>query len=109
MLTKSLFEMTLALAVVITVIFISAYLFRRVNQQLFKGNHLLKAISSVPVGQRERVVVFQAGEKQFLLGVTPTSISLIHEFAEPLIVDAALSTVSFKAQLSSILKKGERE
>lgn len=109
MLTKSLFEMTLALAVVIAIIFAIAYIFRRVNQQYFMGNNLLKAISSVAIGQRERIVVFQAGEKQFLLGVTTSSITLLHEFSEPLIIEAPLSTISFKEQLAKIVKKGAKE
>ena len=44
----------------------------------------LRVVASLPVGQRERVVVVQVGERQLMLGVAPGRVALIHELAESL-------------------------
>lgn len=43
-----------------------------------------RVVSSLPVGQRERVVVLQIGEQQFVLGVAPGHVNLLHRLEEPL-------------------------
>jgi flagellar protein FliO/FliZ len=45
---------------------------------------VFRVIASLQVGQRERVVVVQVGDRQVLLGVAPGRVGLIQELAEPL-------------------------
>jgi flagellar protein FliO/FliZ len=39
----------------------------------------LRVVASLPIGQRERAVVIQVGERQLLLGVAPGRVALLHE------------------------------
>ena len=41
-------------------------------------------VSSLAVGQRERVVVIQVGGRQLMLGVAPGRVEKLHELDEPL-------------------------
>jgi flagellar protein FliO/FliZ len=43
-----------------------------------------RVVASLPVGQRERVVVVQVGKQQIMLGVAPGRVDVVHELAEPL-------------------------
>lgn len=76
-------SMLTSLFVVVIIIFISAFLLKRFQlAQPVQGG--LKIISSLPLGTKERLVVIQAGDKQVVVGVTPSSINLITELEEPL-------------------------
>jgi len=44
----------------------------------------LNVVSVLSLGQRERIVVVQAGEEQLLLGVTSTQITTLHVLETPL-------------------------
>lgn len=43
-----------------------------------------RVVATLPVGQRERVVVVQVGDRQVMLGVAPGRVDMVHELAEPL-------------------------
>lgn len=66
--------------------------FNGVSSQL-SGN--MRVISSVGVGQRERVVLLQVGEEQILVGVGPGNVRKIHAFDEPVVEPLASTTPSF--------------
>lgn len=44
----------------------------------------LRVVASLPVGQRERVVVVQVGQRQLMLGVAPGRVALLQELGESL-------------------------
>ena len=60
------------------------YLPRFGGARAFEGSSF-RVVSSLAVGQRERVVVIQAGERQLMLGVAPGRVEKICEFEEPLL------------------------
>jgi flagellar protein FliO/FliZ len=49
----------------------------------------------VGVGQRERAVLVQVGEQQFLLGVGPGNVRILHIFDEPAVTSTSSSTPNF--------------
>ena len=51
---------------------------------LLGGSRQLKIVASLALGQRERVVVVQVGDEQWLLGVTAQQISGLGKLAQPL-------------------------
>ena len=69
----------------------------------------LSIVRQLPVGTRERVVIVQAGEEQFLVGVTSQSVQLISKLETPLnqeeLGKSALANTPFATQLTQILKK----
>ena len=55
----------------------------------------MRVVSSVGVGQRERAVLVQVGEQQFLLGVGPGNVRTLHIFDEPAVTPTSSSTPNF--------------
>ena len=76
-------KLLLGLLLVIGLIFLLAWLLRRVQQLNPRGNQAIKLISSHALGPRERLVLVQVGSEQVLLGLSAGRIA-------PLAVDEAL-------------------
>ena len=55
----------------------------------------MRVVSSVGVGQRERAVLVQVGEQQFLLGVGPGNVRILHIVDEPAVTSTSSSTPNF--------------
>jgi len=75
------FEMLIALAVVVALIVLIAWLLRRFSgQRLSLGSGaLLRVVASVPLGDRRLVAVLRVGGRYYLLGIAPAEISLLAE------------------------------
>jgi len=70
----------------------------------------LRVVKQISVGTRERVLVIEAGEEQFLVGVTAQSVQLISKLETPLQEEAMSSPIAaqpFASQLGQFLKKHE--
>ena len=66
------------LAVVIGLIFLFAWVARRLGLQQSGSGRLLKVVSSAMVGQRERVVVVEIGGTWLVLGVAAGQVHALH-------------------------------
>lgn len=76
----------LALLLVIALILFCAALVRRWAPGAVRGGarQLLRVVSSVAVGQRERVVIVEVGQQWLVLGVAPGRVTKLHEMpADP--------------------------
>lgn len=69
------------LALVLALIFLCAWAVRRFGLQPGGSNRLLKVVSSVMVGQRERVVVVEIGDSWLVLGVAAGQVRTLHTMA----------------------------
>jgi len=79
------------LAVVLALIFLCAWVARRLGLQKHNSGRLVKVIASTSIGQRERVVVVEIGGTWLALGVTPGQIQSLHAMpAQELAEDAKL-------------------
>ena len=70
-------------------------LLRRFNGVSSQMSGNMRVVSSVGVGQRERVVLLQVGKEQILVGVGPGNVRKIHAFDEPVVEPSASTTPSF--------------
>ena len=97
------------LAVALLVVLVVFWVFARVMRQLQgaqSGAHSgLKYIGALSLGQRERVVVVQAGEQQLVLGVTATQVNTLHVLDKPLITGSTENAGDFRQKLSMALKR----
>ena len=77
-------QMFLGLFLVVGLIFGMAWFMRRLSgiNSVASGN--LKVLGGISVGQRERVVLVQAGDTQLLVGVAPGQIRTLHVMDEPI-------------------------
>ncbi|QYJ83724.1 flagellar biosynthetic protein FliO [Shewanella aegiceratis] len=74
------------LLVVIALIFLLAYLVKRLK--LVPSSHgVLKTLAVTPLGQREKMVLVEVDGQQYLLGVTSQQVSLIDKLDTPIIIE----------------------
>ena len=86
---SQLVQLLFGLLLVIGLIFLLAWLARRVQQQLpgSKSSDTIQLLATRPLGPRERLLLVQVGKEQVLLGLTPGSIETLHVLQEPVTVD----------------------
>lgn len=92
--TATLANMVGGLIVVLAVIFVLAYIVKRLNLVPSNGG-VIKTLAVTPMGQREKVVLIDVNGQQYLIGVTSQSINLIDK------LDAAVDVpdTSFASRL----------
>jgi len=101
-----LMQLLLGLVLVVGLIFLLAWLVRRVQQVSPRSNQAIRLISSQALGPRDRLVLVQVGEEQVLLGLTPGRITPLHVMRQP--VHAAESEAAqpeFAQRLLELLNK----
>ena len=98
----SLTKIAISLAAVVLLVFALGWLFKKLTLRL-PGSQHVKVICSVPLGQRERLLVIEIQGKQRVLGVTPQSINMLFELENSL-PETKLAS-DFHTQLQSFLKK----
>lgn len=79
-----LMRLALGLAVVIGLLLVSARLLPRLGGGALLGGEGLRVVAQLQVGQRERVVVLQVGERQVMVGVAPGRVEMLHVLEDPL-------------------------
>ena len=88
---RYLFQVVGSLFVVFICLFAVIYMLRRFNRMGPSSGTALRIIGSANVGQRERVVLLEAGSEQVLLGVAPGSVRALHVLAEPLVLEEGVA------------------
>ena len=79
-----LLKLTGGLLLVVAIIFVLAWLVKRFNLGQQSQGGLIKIVSGVSIGTRDRIVLLQVGEEQILVGLTPGRIEKLHTLAKPL-------------------------
>ncbi len=96
-----------SLIMVVAVILVLAWLLKRMRLPAMSHQKGLNIVRQIAVGTKERIVIVQAGEEQFLVGVTSQSIQLISKLEKPLSQEE-LETSPFANQLTQLLKKNAK-
>lgn len=106
-----LLQVSGALALIIAVIFIAAWLAKRMG---FAGKNAqargLKVSASVSVGPRERVVIVDVDDARLVVGVTPSQINLLHTLPPAPVASAEVNekTPDFQSVMKTLLKRSGR-
>ena len=109
-LSAQLGRMLLGLLLVIGLIFVLAWLLRRVQQIGPRGNQVIKLLASQALGPRERLVLVQVGNEQVLLGLSAGRITPLHVMKEPVhLADAEPATPEFAQRLMELLGKDQKD
>lgn len=93
-----------SLLLVISCIFVFAYLVKKTNLMKNTGNNQLKLISTYALNNKGRVQIIECNGKQYLLGVTEKNINLIDKFDAP-IVDQSTTLTDNKTPFAAIFSK----
>lgn len=99
-------QMFLGLFVVVAAIFAMAWAVRRMGNIQTSVSGSLKVLGGISLGQRERAIILQVGEKQLLLGVSPGHIKTLYVLDEPIVDPTSVEkpNESFAQKLQSMLK-----
>lgn len=98
-------QMFAVLLLVIGLLVGLAWLLKRAGVTQGALNGQLAVLGAVSVGQREKVVLIQAGQEQLLVGVTANEISLLHLLSEPIVVDKSATKPVTEALSDSFAQK----
>lgn len=94
---------------VLVLIILIAWLFRKIGIHPGNKSGLLKVIASVSVGQKERIILTEIDDTWLILGVAPGHVSLLHRMHRKITPagDTAhtVSTESFPEKLQANLKQ----
>ena len=82
-------------------------LLRRFNGVSSQMSGNMRVISSVGVGQRERVVLLQVGVEQILIGVGPGNVRKIQAFDQPVVETSPSNTPNFSDVWRVVMGKTE--
>ena len=74
------------LILVLVLIFVLAYIVKRLNL-VPESNGVLKMVAVTPLGQKEKVVLIELDGQQYLLGVTSQQVNLIDKLDETVKID----------------------
>lgn len=86
--TGQIMQLLFGLLLILGLIFVLAWLARRLQQQLPGGNQadVIRLVATRSLGPRERLLLVQVGSEQVLLGLTPGTIEPLHVMQEPVII-----------------------
>lgn len=103
-------KLLLGLLLVIGLIFLLAWLLRRMQQLSPRGNQAIKLISTHALGPRERLVLVQVGSEQVLLGLSAGRITPLHVLEEPVhLPDAEPANPEFAQRLMELLGRDQKD
>ncbi|MBD9484343.1 flagellar biosynthetic protein FliO [Pseudomonas sp. PDM14] len=105
-----LVQLLLGLLFVIGLIFVLAWVMRRVQQIGPRGGQVIKLVASQALGPRDRLLLVQVGGEQVLLGLTPGRITPLHVLKEPVLAtEAEPATPEFAQRLMELLGKDNKD
>ncbi len=93
-------QATLALLIVLAVIFAIAWLARRLRNVTGSGTQGIEVLAQAAVGPRERVVVVRVGSTRLLLGVAPGRVNALHELP----ADASFDATAVPAKVPNLVE-----
>jgi flagellar protein FliO/FliZ len=102
---SSTIDVTLALALVVGLIYGAAWLFKRSKGLSQSTGIPMRTLSVLPMGVKEKIVLVEVGGKQILLGMTPHQINTLATFDEPIVDTSLQNDKPFSSRLKEMLKK----
>ena len=99
-------QLLFGLLLVIGLIFVLAWVMRRVQRAGPNNSQVIELVSSRAIGPRDRLVLVQVGNEQVLLGISPGSITPLHVLKEPVQVPVReQATPEFAQRLLELMGK----
>ncbi len=97
----SLVQVTLSLGLVLAVIFIAAWLVRRMRGFNRVAPGAIEILADVALGTKERAVLLQVGKQQLLVGVAPGCVNTLHVLDEPVERRAVSTTADTNSTIAA--------
>lgn len=108
-----LLQLVLGLLLVIGLIFLLAWVVRRIQQNIpvSGSQQAISLLASQALGPRDRLLLVQVGKEQILLGLTPGTIVPLHVLQEPIEVSKPEGHLgsAFAQRLAKALKTSAKD
>lgn len=102
------------LAVIVGLILLCAWILRRAGGMSGGRGGVIRILTAISLGSRDRIALVEVGDRQILLGISPGRINTLHVFEEP-VLDSSSEPVSggahseFARRLQSTMRKVRRD
>ncbi len=96
-------NMILGLLFLLGIVVAGWWLVRRAGGLQVNQGSGLKVVAALAVGPRERVVLIELAGEQWLLGVAPGRVNLLHRFEQPVV---AASQDDFASKIRQLMQQG---
>lgn len=105
--TGYLMKLTGGLLVILVLIFALAWLMKKLQLTQNSQNGLIKIVSAISVGNRDRIALIQVGDEQVLVGLTPGNMQKLHTLKKPVthVATDPSEVQSFSKKFNQILNK----
>lgn len=107
--TESMLQIFVGLLVVLALIGLLAWLFKKSGIYTANQSGLIRIIASASVGQKERIVLTEINDTWLVLGVAPGHISLLHSIEKSEIVTSPVPDSAEKTRFSDKLRANLRQ
>lgn len=103
-------RITIGLALIILLIFLLAWVMKKMQLAPQSGQQLIKIISAISVGHRDRIALIQVGEEQILVGLTPGRIQKLHELKTVVEVSQSdlMNTAAFSEKFTQLMGRNKK-
>lgn len=103
---EQLVQVGLYLGLIVALIVLMGFVAKRLTPMATGANSGgMKVVSSLSLGLKEKLVLVQVGDQQVLLGVTPSQISRIEQYATPVLNPDQESMGDFRFKLQEMMQK----
>ncbi|MGE8325375.1 flagellar biosynthetic protein FliO [Pseudomonas urmiensis] len=104
-------QMVFGLLLVVGLIFLLAWLVRRMQGAAPRSGQVIEIVGTRAIGPRDRLLLVQVGKEQILIGHSPGSIEALHVLAEPVEVPAGArpATPEFAQRLLELMGKDQKD
>ena len=104
----SIYQVVTPLILVIVLIFLLAWLVKKVNPTVSSMGQGITVVASAPLSSNARVCLVRVGDKDILLGVTSQQITPLHTFEEPPVnIPDKENATEFAGHFKRLLKTGK--
>ena len=105
-LPSQIFTVSLALGVSLLLVVACAWLMKRINNFSGLNTGVMKVVSVLPLGAKERLVLVQVGEKYMLLGTGGGEVNCLHVFDDLVSELEHKDETAFSKKIQEIISKG---
>lgn len=106
----SIVQVIFSLLLVLAAVMLVAWLLKRLNLPQYGNGNVLKVVSSIAVGQRERIVLVEVNDTWLVVGVAPGQVRTLHTLPKGSAPSVQGSSVTlpdgkFQAWLKQMMEK----
>lgn len=103
-------QTVLGLALILGLLFLAAYLLRRLNGgRGFGGNGPLRVVGGLMISTRERIIVVEVGDTWLIVGVGPGQMRTLHTMPKGELSPASAGDKPFGQWLKQMIERKNEE